>query len=157
MEIHIANFNWSKIKSIEIILTVFIVVSIGLGINILLTDEHIYEHAPSHAYTLMLFTGAYATILFLKKQNGNLAIRAVFFMSGTLALLMNLDILTASNIPIFGIKGLSVEELYQHLYGSFYFDFLLVCQLLIFFLCLISKPSLSILKIKSKSYNSVGR
>jgi len=157
MESHIVNFNWSKIKSIEIILTVFIVVSIGLGISILLTDEHIYEHAPSHAYGLMLFTGVYATILFLKKQNGKLAIRAVFFMSGIQALLMNLDMLTASNIPIFGVKGLSTEELYQHLYGSFYFDFLLVCQLLLFFLCLISKSSLSVSKIKSKSYNSGSR
>lgn len=122
MKSHIVNFNWNKIKSIEIILTIFIVVSIGLGIIILLTDEHIYEHAPLHAYGLMLFTGVYGTILFLKKQNGKLAIRAVFFMSGIQALLMNLDMLTASNIPIFGVKGL----VQRNCIGIFLVHFILI-------------------------------
>ncbi len=108
---------------------VFLVgLSIGIGIYILATDDHIYEHAPSHAYGLMTFVAVYATLLGLLKFRNNMAKTGILIMATVQFVAMNLDILTTENIPIFHVRGLEFNELLEHLYGSWYFDLLLGVQ-----------------------------
>jgi hypothetical protein len=102
--------------------------SIGIGIYILVTDDHIYEHAPSHAYGLMAFVGAYALLLGLLKFRDSMAKKGIMILAIVQFVAMNLDILTTENIPIFQVEGLQFDELLEHLYGSWYFDVLLIAQ-----------------------------
>ena len=112
--------------------------SIAIGIYILATDDHIYEHAPSHAYTLMAFVGADAVLLGLLKFHNNLARKGIMILAIVQFVAMNLDIFTTETIPFFQVEGLGFDELLEHLYGSWYFDLLLIAQAALIALSIVS-------------------
>lgn len=128
-----------SLNKIDASLIVFICISIGLSVYILATDDHIYEHAPSHAYGLMVFIGVYSTLLGLWKFRANMAKKGILIMAIIQFVVMNLDIFTTESIPIFQVQGLEFEELLEHLYGSWYFNVLLGAQAVLIGLSLVNR------------------
>ena len=115
-----------------------VLLSIGTSIYILTTDDHIYEDAPSHAYELMALTGIYAVLLGEFKFSNNVARKGILITAAVQFVLMNLDILATQNVPVFHVQGMKFNELFEHLYGSWYFDVLLGSQALLVILSIIN-------------------
>ena len=115
-----------------------VLLSIGTSVYILATDDHIYEHAASHAYELMALTGIYAALLGAFKFSNNVARKGILITASVQFVLMNLDILTTQNVPVFHVQGMRFNELVEHLYGSWYFDVLLGSQALLVILGVIN-------------------
>ena len=118
---------------------IFVLLSIAISIYILATDDHIYEHALSHAYVLMVFAGVYATLLGLLRLHSTKVRMGICVVASIQLVAMNLDILTAGNIPIFQVHGLEFEELFEHIFGSWYFDVLFGAQAVLVGLCIRSR------------------
>ena len=114
------------------------VLSIGTSIYILTVDEHIYEHAPFHAYELMGLIGIYAVLLGVFRFRNNVARKGILITAAVQFVLMNLDILATQNVPVFRVQGMRFSELFEHLYGSWYFDVLLGSQALLVILSVIN-------------------
>ncbi len=108
-----------------------VVASIIFGLYILAFDDHIWEHASSHAYCLAVVTGVYIALLALMQLRPKIAGKAIMVVAAIQFVAMNLDILTTQEMPVFQVQGLSSEELFEHLYGSWYFDALLGVQVLL--------------------------
>ena len=125
-----------------------VLLSIGTSIYILTTDDHIYEHAPSHRYELMASTGIYAALLGAFKFSNNVARKGILITAAVQFVLMNLDILATQNVPVFHVQGMKFNELFKHLYGSWYFDVLLGSQALLVTLSVINNRN-KIAKIKT--------
>lgn len=117
-----------KSRKMDMAAILLVSLSVATSVYILATDDHIYEHALSHAYWLIALAGIYSVLLALMKSHRSAAMKGILIVAIVQFAAMNLDILTTANIPVFHVEGLEFNELFQHLYGSWYFDMLMLAQ-----------------------------
>lgn len=114
----------SPVRSLR---TLLLVSSAAFGSIILLTDEHLWEFAPGHAYALAGFVGIDLVLVGLMYTRVRLGLNAALAWGSIQAFVMLADLLTA---PEF---GMTLHEFAFDLLGNWAWDGLLLAQFSIVF------------------------
>lgn len=121
----VENFSQTSVKGYwTVSLGLLLIASSAFGAFLLATDDHLWEHAPDHAYALIGFVFIDALLLSLLRIRRQIGIRLVPIWGSIQAVIMLADVLTAQQF------GVSYFEFALDLYGNWAFDALLLARIL---------------------------
>lgn len=118
----------SILKLLKLFIIAFLALSGTFGVVVLATDEHLWEHAPSHAHALITFVVIDAILLGLVQTRFKLGVNATLAWGSTQAIVMVTDIFTASEF------GMTLHDFAYDLLSNWAWDGLLIAQFSMAFL-----------------------